>query len=66
MTKDIVRILDYLRSEGFEIMNWMPGNRRIFKILNNKNSMESKGMYSDELRAWYRGYLQGLKGDVKC
>ena len=66
MRKDITNILAYLRSQGFEVMNWRPGNRRIYKILNSKGDMESRGMYSDELGAWYRGYLQGLKkGGIK-
>lgn len=56
--KDIIRCIE---SEGFTVMNWRPGNRRIFKVLTNNGNEASNGMFSSELRAWFRGYLQGLK-----
>lgn len=54
-------VIEHIKLAGFEVMNWKPGSRRIFKVLDNKTGDESKGMYSEELIAWYRGYLQGLK-----
>ena len=56
--KDIVQCIE---SEGFSVMNWRPGNKRIFKVLDTRGNEVSVGMYSPELRAWFRGYLQGLK-----
>lgn len=56
--KDIVACIE---SEGFTVMNWKPGNRRIFKVLARDGFEASYGMYSSELRAWFKGYLQGLK-----
>lgn len=59
--QDVKDIIECLKSESFEVMNWKPGNRRVYKVLDNRNGDESKGMYSNELKAWFRGYLQGLK-----
>lgn len=51
------KAIQHIKSEGFEVMNWKYGRRRIFKVLDNRNGDESLGMYSDELIAWYRGYV---------
>lgn len=55
--KDIVACIE---SEGYTVMNWRPGTRRIFKVLRDGWEV-SNGMYSSELRAWFKGYLEGLK-----
>lgn len=59
--KDIVARIE---SEGFTVMNWKPGNRRIFKVAERCGFVVSDGMYSNELQAWFNGYLQGLKTKV--
>lgn len=61
MKQDLTEIITYLRSEGFEVQNWKPGDKRIFQILHPRGSVGSVGMYSDELRAWYAGYVAGKK-----
>lgn len=54
--KDIVARIEL---EGYTVMNWRPGARRIFKVLKGDGREISNGMYSNELRAWLKGYLEG-------
>lgn len=61
MVDNLKDIIEGIKSEGFDVMNWKPGNRRIFKVLDSSGNEISNGMYSNELRAWFKGYLQGLK-----
>lgn len=61
MASNLKDIVECIKLEGFDVMNWRPGIRRIFKVLDAKGFEASQGMYSNELRAWFRGYLQGLK-----
>lgn len=58
-TRDIIACIESL---GFTVMNWKPGNTRIYKVLGENGTEASGGMFAGELRAWFRGYLQGLKG----
>lgn len=62
MVKNIKDIIMCIESEGYQVMNWKPGNKRIFKVLDAQGNEVSKGMYSNELFTWFNGYLQGLKG----
>ena len=61
MASNLRDIVQCIESEGFTVMNWKPGNKRIFKVLTGNGNEASYGMFSSELRAWFRGYLQGLK-----
>ncbi len=56
-TQDIIKLIE---EEGHTVMNWKPGNKRIFKVLDKNNFEASEGMYSNELRAWWRGYIRGV------
>ena len=58
--QDVKDVIDCIESEGFEVTNWKPGNRRLYRVLDNGRET-GDGMYSNELKAWFRGYLQGLK-----
>lgn len=54
---DLRRVIACIESEGYTVMNWKPGNRRIFKVLRSGEEV-STGMYSSELRAWYKGWCE--------
>lgn len=53
--------IECIKAEGFTVQNWKPGDKRIFKVLDSYGNEASYGMYSNELRAWYTGFLQGAK-----
>lgn len=57
--------INCIKSKGLDVMNWKPGNRRIFKVLDAQGQEISGGMFSNELVAWFKGYLQGLKNKGK-
>ena len=59
---ETANIVECIESLGYEVMNWKPGTRRIYKVLNTGHEV-SLGMYASELRAWFRGLLQGLKNN---
>lgn len=61
MASNLKDIVECIESEGFETTNWRPGDKRIFRIWREHPNYSSDGMYSIELRAWWAGYLQGLK-----
>jgi len=63
MANNLESIIKGIRAEGLSVINWKPGNRRIFKVLDPSGYEASQGMYSNELRAWFNGYLQGLENN---
>lgn len=65
MAGNLKDIVECIEAKGFNVMNWKPGNRRIFQVLDSRGCEVSQGMYSNELRAWFKGYLQGLKNKLK-
>lgn len=60
MASNLKNIIELIEREGHTVMNWKPGSKRIFKVLDKNNNEASLGMYSNELRAWWRGYIRGI------
>lgn len=65
MATDIGGMIVYLESRGYQVINWKPGYRRIYKVLSPLESgrADSQGMYAGEFRAWFKGYLEGGRAD---
>ena len=53
---ETAEVIQQVEAEGLQVMNWKPGNKRIFKILDSNSHEVTGGMFSEELRAWYKGY----------
>lgn len=58
-------VVDSLKALGFYVQNWKPGNRRIFKILDHDSLEVTEGMFSDELKAWYKGFIHGQAKGIR-
>ena len=65
MRTNIDKLVDRIESEGFTVPDWKMSDRRVFTILDSKGNVLTLGMYSNELRAWFLGYLEGKKREVK-
>lgn len=70
MANNLKNIVECIESEGFEVMSYRPDRKRIYTICQKVNEgggvvTLTAGMYANELRAWFRGYLQGLKIKAK-
>ena len=61
MASNLKDIIELIEKEGHTVMNWRPGGKRIFKVLDKNSCGVSERMYSSELRAWFKGYCQGLR-----
>ncbi|GAI07059.1 unnamed protein product [marine sediment metagenome] len=49
MADNLKDIIKRIEAENFEVMNWKPGKRRIFKVLDLSGNEVSNGMYSTPL-----------------